>query len=231
MIVAPFGFITPVSGGGSPFDPATLSSLTGWWKSFGGSPWTPTESAGSSGANGNLSEATNPPTVSGAAASFDGVNDKLVAAGTEATRFSAGAGAIIILYQASSTAAANGQPLDDEALMSGAGGFFCVTVNNTGARAMLHSGGQKKVQLTDGSTGKHAMQVRWDGTNLEARIDKGAWSSTACGNMGNLTSAINIGCNYSATAFFHGSIFEIMTANTALTDSNLNNIVGSYFGL
>lgn len=212
------------------FDPATLS-LTGWWRTdYAASPWTSTASAGASSGR-TASEATNPPSVGAAIngynpADFDGTNDKLSTTVLESDLFTASAGSFAILYYADTTDAANGTPTDDEALFAGAGGYVMATVNNTGARVVLYDTGNKSIQLAGGGAGAwHLLQAKWDGTNLKARLDSGAWTSLACGNMGDLTSTLNIGCNHNATAFFDGRIAEIITAASTLSDATFDDLV------
>lgn len=224
---------------GASFDPATLS-LSGWWRADGSTGYSvavgtgtfdAVASAGTSGTNGDLTEGTNPPSVGTAVnghnpPDFDGTDDLLNASAIESDLFAASAGSIAVLYYADTTDAANTEVLDDEALFAGAGGFLCVTVNNTGARVMLNSGGQKKIQLTGGTSGAwHLMQVKWDGTNLKARVDSGSWTSTSCGDMGDLTSAIKVGCNYNASSFFDGRIAEVITAASTLSDADFDDLI------
>jgi hypothetical protein len=224
------------------FDLSTLS-LSLWFKyTFTGSPWTSSASAGASGGR-TASEATHPPTAATAlngrvGAAFT-TNQLLTASVIESSAFTAAAGTISILYKANAgqAAADPSSALGDAGLIQGAGGYFAVSVNATGARFLLDDNAtSKKISIAathDGSTW-HLAQMKWDGTNLKCRVDSGAWSSLACGNMGNLTSAIKIGCNYSGAYFYPGIIQELVTSATALSDANCDNIksyVNATYGL
>lgn len=219
------------SGAAAAFDPANLS-LTGWWRaSYGGSPWSPTASAGSSGSNGNLAEATNPPAVGTAQngltpADFDGTNDVLTNATAFSTLFTASAGSIIVLFLAD-VAVAAGLVYDDPGLfVDGSNGFLSANYSDSGFRAYVDDGATKSVSVAASTGAYHVGQMKWNGTNLSARVDSGSWSSTACGNASNLAGTVKVGPNYAGVQFFNGRILELMCAASALADATFTDIVG-----
>ena len=157
-------------------------------------------------------------------ASFDGVNDCLNSPVIESSLFSAPAGSIAILYKTNATVAAVGVVIDDPALISGAGGYFAAGINTTGPRAVLYDVGYKSIQITASAGTWHLFQMKWDGSNLKARVDSNTWSTASCGNMGDLTSAVLVGSNYNKAAFFSGLIGELLTAAVVISDADFNDI-------
>ncbi len=224
-----------VSIGATPggYDPAILS-LTGWWRAdFASSPWSPTASAGSSGANGDLEEATNPPGVGTAQngydpADFDGTNDRLNNASTAATLFNVGAGSVAVLFYANSAAAPAGSAVDDEQLLGDSGPYMGLVFTSSGVRAYIYDSGAayQTTASSAASTGAwHLAQMKWDATDLYSRVDSGAWSAgvPTTGPL-LLTGTLVIGKNYN-TSYFDGNILDIITADSTLSDGDFDNLV------
>lgn len=231
-----------IAGGGeSPFDPATLS-LSGWWRaSFSASPWVGVASAGSSGSR-ELSEGTNPPSAGTAVngltpADFDGTNDFLTASTVGAANlehyFTTSAYTYSLLIFADAAAADAGDA--DGYTMPGliGDGSFATPMgcsfSDAGIRAWHNASGNWNSVEVPCSTGAwHAVQVRYNGTTLQTRVDGGAWSDQTRGNVGiSLAATMRIGRNY-ASVYFNGKILDIITASTALTDENLDSIIEYY---
>ncbi len=236
--------ISPGSGwGGSTpaFNPATLS-LTGWWRAnYTGSPWVGVASAGSSGSR-ELTEGTNPPATGSAIngltpADFDGTNDMLNASTVGATNlehyFTTSAYSYSLLIWADSATADAGN--SDGYTMPGliGDGSFATPMgcsfSSSGIRAWHNaSGNWDSVAVACSTGGLRSVQVRYNGTTLSTRVNGGSWSDQARGNVGiSLAAGFRIGRNY-ASVFFDGKIVDIMTASTALTDTNFNNINAYY---
>lgn len=77
-------------------------------------------------------------------------------------------------------------------------------------------------------------QAKYDGTNIKARVNSGAWSSTAVGNIGSLVRDCRIGSSYNATACFDGLMANLGAAQTALSDATFDAIkaaLNTRFGL
>lgn len=229
------GLGVKTGGGVVSFDPATLA-LTGWWRAnYAGSPWTGTASAGGSGGV-NLSEATNPPATGTAIngltpADFDGTND-ILAPGITLTNFvGAGAGSLWCLFNADAAMATTGNPYD-------APQFFCAQnlrlsfgFDSGGVWAHIYDGGHKSRQVACATGGWHLAQMKFNGTNIYCRVDNGAWSSIAAGNIDDLTGQVLVGVNGGVTNFFNGRIAEIGVINSALADATFDSIKNGYINL
>lgn len=226
----------------SAFDPATLA-LTGWWRaSFTASPWTPTASAGSSGANGNLAEATNPPT-SGTAqngfnpAAFDGINQVLTSANNFSTFVTGGAGSIWVLFYATAAAADAGAGLrigNPGLVFQDTGGTtFGIGYSDAGVTVAYYDGAYEELVIAASLNNYHLAQVKWDSTNLKMRVDSGARSSIAAAAMTLSANPIVVGKNYT-TGYQACRVLEVGTINSALSDADEDNIksyVNSRYGL
>jgi hypothetical protein len=223
----------PAWAGGASFDPATLS-LTGWWRgSYAGSPWTPTASAGGSGGNGNLAEATNPPATGAAVNGFtpadcDGTNDILTAANQLSTYVTAAAGSIVVLFRAD-VAAADGLVYDSPGLVGDNLGFL-LGFTDAGVRPGIYDGSSwKELSVACSAAAWHAAQFKWSGGTMYCRVDSGAWSSVAAGSISSVAQPmLGGGQNVNGGDFFNGQIMEVLTASSALSDADMANVV-SYF--
>lgn len=243
----PFGFWRS---GTAVFDPATLT-LNGWWRAdYASSPWVGVASAGSSGTAGrDLTEATNAPSTGAAQngktpADFDGTNDILGGANLS-TYCNAGAGSVWVLFRADTSvaAAAAGSPFADPFLVGQLGGSvtMCLSYALPGGpgsetfRAGIYDGVSWKEVSIAQATGAYCLaQMKWNGTNLYARKNSGAWSNIACGNVDTMAVAITVGQDYAASQYFDGRILEIGMAPSALSDANFTSIVSyvnSRYGL
>lgn len=214
--------------------------LTLWERTaYAGSPWNGTASAGSSGAR-SLTEATNPPAVGAllnarATADFDGVNDRLN--GLALSNYaSTPAGSAWVLYIADTSAAAAALAADDRGILClENAGHLIMAHNNTGPRVALFDTGYRTIQLAHAATAVWTLlQMKWDGVNLYARVNSGAWTSTPCTGPSNLTFNIRAGLNNDTLFRFDGRIAEIGMSATAISDANYEVIragVNSYHGL
>ncbi len=214
------------------FNLATLGLSLYFDDAFAASPWPSTASAGTSGGR-SASEATNPPTAGvvlggKASAAFNGTTQLLTASVVESAAFTAAAGGIMLLIRANAglSAASGSGAVFDAGPISGAGGYFAIGVNSTGCSFTLLDAAPRKIQIActhDGATW-HAVFMRWNGTLLEAGVDGGALSSLACGNMGDLSSAIRIGNNAPTGAPFPGQIRNVLTWASTPSDADRANV-------
>lgn len=241
------GGVDPVMGVGVPDDaqaadghrtdgnPGALP-FSGWWRGkFSGSPWTPTNSAGISLANGALAETTNPPAAGTAQngftpAAFDGTNDELSSKNLLSAFVNAGSGSALVLFRASaaSPAAPAGEPFEDPGLLvqSGGGTTWGINYSTAGVRLGLYDGTWKELAINAPTGSYHLAQVKWDGTTLKLRVDSSPWSSILAGNC-DPTAAdgrLAVGRNYSSTRFFSGSVLELMLTNTVFDDVTFDNL-------
>jgi hypothetical protein len=233
----PFGFMKSPGGGGGAFDPATLA-LTGWWRaSYAGSPWTPTASAGTSGANGNLTEATNPPATAVNAinsldtADFDGTNDKLTGPNASAL-FDAASWSAWVLFNADTAPADQGAAFrytNPTFFAEGGSAYLSMGFSSGGihvAQYQVGVGTHKERVLACGTAAWHLAQARYDGVDLELRLDSGAWSSIASANLElSGSTAVVLGNPGFASAPYDGDIAELAMSDVTLSDGDFDNVV------
>lgn len=212
------------------WSPASLA-LSGWWRaSYAGLPWSGNASAGAS-AGRNLTTTGNDPTTGTAQGGFtpaDFATTKYIASGVANNVFFGASGSVFALIYArtapahNATAYANGNLFSDN---TNAETTFGVT--SSGLNACVYDGGGYK-ELTGPacSTGAwHLAQFKFDGTNLKARVDGGAWSSTACASPPYLTpSNPQVGRSYANAIQFDGLILEIGAANSAVADASFDKM-------
>ncbi len=220
------------------FDPATLS-LDGWWRaSYGGSPWSPTASAGTSGSNGTLVTAGVAPSVGSAVngltpATFNGTSQAF-GSGTAAMTdlVTATAMTLIVLVKASASVAIASNFYDDPLLIGDSGGNVGLVFTSSGVRAGAYSGGSNQTTSIALATGAWALcAMRYDGSHVKCRVSKASGTTDAtpvASGTPSLGAGPYIGKNYAAAKFFAGDILEVMTSKTVLSDANLVSIV-SYF--
>ncbi len=228
------GIYTYVAAGAS--DPSGMN-LTGWWRADGsnyaGSPWTPTASAGTSGAAGNLtsgSPMTTGATVNGfVSASNDGTNTLANASNVDAF-VSTGAGAFVALVYLDSVGADAGAGiavLNGDGVMGTSGAAFIgMSFSASGLRSFLNDGGYAEPAAIALSTGAwHMVMMRWDGATFEQSVDAG--TPTSVGTTGPALLAFPLEIGRSFGGIMAGDVLEIILA-PVLTDVNLTNIK-SYF--
>lgn len=227
----PFSFIKPNV---PAFDPATLA-LTGWWKpNYGGTPWVGTASTGSSGSR-NLTEVDNAPSTGSAVngltpADFDGINDRLLTGALMSALFTAAAGSLAIVFNSDTAAADAGAsaPYGNPPLLADTNGLFIVGFSTSGVRVGYYDGATwNSVAVACATGGWHVVFVRWNGTNLEVRLDGGSWSSVARANISDVTGQVRLGI-YSTTLFFNGRQAEVMTQSSRWGDATVDSL-WSYF--
>lgn len=76
--------------------------------------------------------------------------------------------------------------------------------------------------------GWHLAQVKYDGTNVKLRVDKGPWYTAAAGNTSApyMTNTVKFGCSYSDVKFFDGRMADVGITNTTLSDAIFDDLVG-----
>ncbi len=222
------------------FDLDSLAWSGNWKLAYAGSPWTDSVSTGGTSGSRTITEATNPPTAGQAlgglnSAVFDGSNDELVTTNLGTTLCTAAAGTICLLYYVTnsdlvaSSGGSVGDAFGDKGMIADAGAFnFAISINSTGPRIFAYDGGNKGIQYTGGTaTGWHLLQIKWDGTTLHMRVDSGAWSTTACGNLF-IGTAWKLGEGCSGVHRFKGAYREFRTAPTAFSNGTLDNVKSGF---
>lgn len=218
---------------GGAYDPAALS-LTGWWRaSYAAAPWGGTASAGPSGSR-SLTTAGADPTVGSALNGYDGADfaaQQLTTGLAGSSLMAAGAFSFWCLMQADTVVAdpGVGQRYQGNGLFDDGGNTFVqVTLTAAGASLGLTAGGFADEVTAGCSTGTpHLVQARWDGTDLQVRIDSGAWSSTAAqggpgATIDDLSNTIRVGLT--AYANFDGVMWEMGFADTTFSDDTFDSI-------
>ena len=211
------------AGGGG--DAASLE-LSGWWRaSYAGSPWVGSSSVGSSGLR-NLTEATNPPSNGSAVnglvpADFDGTND-LLTTGRPVTDFvTAGAGSIAALVNIDAISTAvplGGTMFNNDAIVNDIGGYLGLVLGGAAsneAQAYIYDGAMKGARVTVTLATWQFLQMRWDGTRVEIRLNSGSWNTALCGSIQVPTYELRVGAS-AATQLFDGKMLELMFADRYL---------------
>jgi hypothetical protein len=231
--------LVPASGG-AVFDPATLS-LTGWWRAaYAGSPWAPTASAGTSGtANRDLGVDSGAATPSvGTAlngldtADFDGSTQSMADGdSTLDTYVSAAAYTGSALVYPRAAAAPAGNIYDNPQLIADISGAAFGLAWSTSGFAAWHDDGtfNSTPWVACSADAWHRVDWKLTGGSLKIRVDSGVWSSAAKGNItvAGLTVVPRIGRNWSNTRMSM-LLAELMLADTAIADADLDSIGGSY---
>lgn len=221
-------------------NPSSLP-LTGWWSaSYSGSPWLGSPSAGPSSGR-NVAEGANPPSTGAALgiftpADFDGVNDSLTSPLNTTNFFSGPAWTIVALINADTAVAPGAQPYQEPAILSDvAAGRIGLGFSTAGATAFHYNGSTWSKATAACATGAwHLVQARYNGTNIEVRVDGGAWTQTSAPNASVGAVALRLGVNWDVSKAFDGRVAEVMTANVALTNAECDQIrayVNGRYGL
>ena len=229
----------------SGFDPATLP-LTMWYRDFAGAPWTPTASAGTSAANGNLTDdVSNDPPALGtpvdghAPASFNGSSEYLTNSNGMQTFVNASAGTLIgMVYDAAPVAdPGNSAPYSTAWIMgeyTGGGSTMGFGMSDAGCRfGYFYTPGSDwdSRAVAAAASAWHVVMARYNGTTAEIRVDDGAWTTFSIAAWDDLSSSFqtNVGANYDASVKFTGPIMELMAADTRLSDTDCDNLYDGYF--
>lgn len=208
----------------SVFNPATLSGITGWWRTnFAASPWVDQL------ALHNFAEATNPPAAGTALngltpANFDGINDRLIGPAAS-TLFNVNAGGIWCLFNGDAAPPAASSGYDEPSMFTTANADVSLTFNSTGVGFLVQDTVAFRVFYVAASVSNyHLAQMKWDGANMRYRVDSGAWTSSAAGSTNALPALAQMGPNYALAAFFKGRIAEIGTTNVATSDADMDSV-------
>ena len=220
-------------------DPSALA-LTGWWRApYSGAPWAGTPSAGASGGR-DMSDVGSAPGV-GASVNgyapplFVGASSNSLASAVNNDVYFGGTGSLFCLFYANTAPAPSGAAYGD-------GTFFTDPTNaettfgftSSGICGCIYDGTYTRIDLACGTGAWHLAQLTFDGTNLNARVDGGAWSSVACGAYTPVTpGSVMMGRSYAAL-HFDGRILELGVASYALGTTELDGVrsyINARYGL
>lgn len=102
-------------------------------------------------------------------------------------------------------------------------GWIQMAWSASGPRAYGFDGGVRVTARVADSTGGASdvglalLVVKHDGVTFSLRRGTGTAQTVACGSLTTAGTAVNLGCNYNATAFHNGRIAFVITCNAALT--------------
>lgn len=207
---------------------------TGFWRASWALPWLGEDTAGTS-IGRDLYEATNFP-GSGTAQNgytppaFDGANDLLGASGAAEDYFGTTAWTIHAVVKCISLAAPGGFTADNEALLSVGPGSSAVALafDSTGVTALQYDGiggTAETPRIAVGTAAYRIIQARWTGTQIQCRVDGGAWQSAACTSQvaySGTGEVLRVGVNYDGTKFLNCNLLEHGVFDTSLSDSDLD---------
>lgn len=226
----------PAALGPLPYYPGALA-LTAWWcASYGGTPWTGTASAGTSGDNDAVHNADDPSVgnaVNGlTAAHFDGTEDLSTEDGNDVLFGTSGA--FWCLFKATAAPPnASGQDYGDGSLFTDhtnaetTFGVFTDAGPTYKAVACVYSNPSyvRTTAISFSLNEWYLMQVRWNATEIGIRLNDGAWSVTAFSGFTSVTpSAPTIGSSYASDRFI-GDILEIGCCAEDISEATFDQIL------
>jgi hypothetical protein len=219
--------------GASAFDPATLP-LSTWWRAPYALPWTPTASAGASGANGNLGAGVPPAataTLNGLAVpSLDGASEYLTAltAAPQGVIWTAGAGTSIVLARVISRNAPTANPYTDAQLFSDNGPNAGMAYSTAGFQGYIYDGAyETSVPIPFALGAWCAFQVTWDSTNLISRVNRTGAAPKPAGAIAGFGASALLG-NVGFGTFANADVAEVLTSKVALSTAQMDGVV-DYF--
>lgn len=218
------------------FDITTLG-LSGLWRgNYAGAPWTPTASAGGSGANGNLVVGT-APTVGAAQGGYTPATEggtHYLTGGVTSTFLTTAAGSLYVLCKPSATAVVASLGHDEPSAFATSQAELNITYTTSGFGFVAYDGVYKVARAAATSGAYHLAQVKYNSSIMRYRVDGGAWVDLATGPLIFVPGNIQTGVNYALGAFFVGDVLEIGTSLTEFSDATFDNVksyVNSRYGL
>jgi hypothetical protein len=140
--------------------------------------------------------------------------------------FSTTARTILAAFYAESITASNAGAVggySNHGLISAEDKWYLNLRNDAGQRKIqfgAHDGTWRMVEVNISEATSHVVKARHDGTNLYLAVDGGAESSTACGTISGLSSAVYIGISGDAVRY-NGRMGELAFYNSSdLTNAN-----------
>jgi len=230
--------------GAAVFNPATLS-LTAWYRDATVSPWSPTASAGASGTNGNMTDATSP--TAGSALNthngsvYNGTTQKLGGATAISSLASAAAWSLSVLVNPVATAVVHGAGAtygDPCIVADDTNGFGpLLSFTASGYTVAHYDGVSWKEQSVANAGGTAALVQCWyDGANLNIQVNSAAPTNVAAGNLNTAGGAgfLRFGSNYTAANWCPCTIYDVMMSNIdlgATARGNIKSYVNSRYSL
>lgn len=163
-------------------------------------------------------------TGSGRVLTFDGVNDGYASTTILSSVVGASAKTIIIVAETTD----NNQ---DHRFLSDGQNYFDTVIDDSDNQIDISNsdaGGADVLSVTIVPGSLWVLQATHDGVNLRARVNLGAWVTTASGATADVTNALTIGDTDMDT--INGKLAELIVFNKVITDDVLDKIVRNYLG-
>lgn len=226
------------------FNPGSLA-LTAWYRDATVSPWAPTASVGTSGSNGNLTDATSP--TAGSALNthngsvYNGTSQKLAGTTNISALTSATAWSVSVLVNPAASAvvhSVNATYADPGIVTDDTNGFGPILSFTASGFTVAHYDGaswkEKSVAFTGGSVA--LVQAWYDGANINLQVNSAAAVSVAAGNLSaaGASDKLRLGANYNASVFCPCTIYDVMVSNTNLGSTaraNIKSYINARYGL
>lgn len=207
------------------FSPASLT-LTGWYRSYAGNPWTGTASAGASGAR-SVEAGSAPGTSSlnglGIADFVAASSNYLLDATNLADAYLSLTGyRVVILINLTTAPAPAGAIYDNPGILTEGGGNWGIVYNNAGIHCYHNDGGYQVASSAAAvaTGGWHVVDVIYNGVNLTLSVDGTAGTPAPAGTLGSITAAFRLGANYAPAVYTNAKIAEVVIANASLSSTS-----------
>ncbi len=211
------------------FDMTTLNASMLLLPNFTAAPWVSTASAGTSAGKdmvANLGIATAPvagtPVGLYTPAHFDGASMLQVSPASDVVASVATSFACLFYADSAATAAPDGQPYLDPALLADGGASFAFAFSSAGFRVGHYLGTWHDIKIPCEPGSWHLAQAQW-GAVLRARIDDGDWTPVVTTILDGPSLAARMGLSYGAT-YFAGDVMMMAASKTTWTDADFDNI-------
>jgi len=222
-----------VSGAGPPFDPASLNPTRWFRATYPTGTWT--DETATANATEDSADVTQGTAVNGLSpAHFAGPSgSNFFRCGDNNTAYGASAGSIVVLFKPATAPTNNASTiLINGGLVSvqGAGVFQCA-FSDTGFRASAYDGSYHECTVAASVSNWHVGAAKYDNTNVQARTEATVFASasTASSAPTLTTDDVLLGTSFQGVNnTFDGDILEILLFDTALSDADVDNLIG-YF--
>ncbi len=212
------------------FDPATLSP-DGWWRDYGGAPWTPT----SPSAHGNLVALGTAPSVGTAVNGHTPANwpgNRGLQAAQASSNFIGTTNCTIIAFVRASSLDGDGAAWYSEpAIVTSDGADMGMSISTSGVRAGNGLGvNTSYVALAANVWAMVAMRIVGGFIELRVYQPSGHTDATHAVALGvAIDSVLQIGKNWNGVSWLSGDILEALTwKSVALSDANLDSMALDY---
>lgn len=223
----PFSFIG--AGGASAFSPASLP-LTGWWKNFGGLPWTGSASAGASGGRTIEGGTAGSSTLDGSGIlTLNGTTQNVYDGTVDVASYLSGSAyTLVFLVKPKSPAAAAGFIYDNKQIWGSPGiSTYGLAWSSSGVSMWHYDGSTRNATPWKACTADAWSMVvgRYDGVNIEVSVNNGAPAQIASTAATTFNLGIfGLGKDYSELNFCSADYAEVLAADTALSAGNLTSL-------